>query len=89
MFSHIYCNSMFQMFQLFQSYIAIVLSICFHKHVASGCPKYFICFQMYVAFECFMLQVQTANVGVHKGGQAVAKVGIFSRYGGFIKVEHV
>jgi hypothetical protein len=29
-------------------------------------------FQMYVAFECFMLQVQTANVGVHEGGQSQA-----------------
>jgi hypothetical protein len=24
---------------------------------------------MYVAFKCFMLQVQTTGVGVHKGGQ--------------------
>jgi hypothetical protein len=32
-------------------------------------------FQMYVAFECFTLQAQTASVGVHEGGQgqAVAK----------------
>jgi hypothetical protein len=29
-------------------------------------------FQMYVAFERFMLQVQTANVGLHKGGQSQA-----------------
>jgi hypothetical protein len=26
-------------------------------------------FQKYVAFECFMLQVQTTGVGVHEGGQ--------------------
>jgi hypothetical protein len=25
-------------------------------------------FQKYVAFECFMLQVQTAGVGVYEGG---------------------
>jgi hypothetical protein len=31
-------------------------------------------FQMYVAFECFMLQVQTTGIGVHEGwqGQAAA-----------------
>jgi hypothetical protein len=34
----------------------------------------FYLFQMDVAFECFMLQVQTAGVGVHEGrqGQVVA-----------------
>jgi hypothetical protein len=25
--------------------------------------------QMYVAFKCFMLQVQTASIGIHEGGQ--------------------
>ena len=28
--------------------------------------------QLYVAFECFMLEVQTAGVGVHEGGQGQA-----------------
>ena len=63
MFSHIYCNSLFQMFPLFQSYVAvsvfhvaIVLSgrcICF-THVASVCPKCFICFKcmLYSSVSC-------------------------------------
>jgi hypothetical protein len=32
----------------------------------------FYLFQIYVAFECFMLQVQTADVGVDKDGQSQA-----------------
>jgi hypothetical protein len=29
----------------------------------------FYLFQIYLAFDCFMLQVQTAGVGVHEGGK--------------------
>ena len=46
----------------------------FHTHVAKRMSQIFYLFQMYVAFKCFMLQVQTASVGVHEGeqGQDVA-----------------
>jgi hypothetical protein len=68
--SHICCNNMFLMFQLFRSYVAAsgfmlqvasVLFGCFHvfhTHVESAYFKCFICFQTYVVFKCFfMLQV--------------------------------
>jgi hypothetical protein len=55
LFPRVCCNSMFQMFQLFQSYVAVsVFSCCncstwmlhmFHIHVASVCPKCLICFK--------------------------------------------
>jgi hypothetical protein len=36
--------------------------------------KIFHLFQMYVVFECFIFQVQTAGVGVHEGKQGQAAV---------------
>jgi hypothetical protein len=63
--SVVYCSKCFLMLQLFYLDVAYV----FHTHVASICPKCFYLFQMYVAFECFMLQVQIADVGVHEGRQ--------------------
>jgi hypothetical protein len=49
---------MLQLFYLDVTYVS-------HKHMS----QMFYLFQKYVAFECFMLQVQTAGVGVHEGGQ--------------------
>jgi hypothetical protein len=55
MFSHICCNNMFQIFELFQSYVVVSVVLCcnyfiwmfhmFHTHIASVCPKCFICFK--------------------------------------------
>jgi hypothetical protein len=55
------------MLQLFYLNVAYVLHTCC-KHMSDM----FHLFQMYVAFECFMLQVQTTGVGVHEGGQGQA-----------------
>jgi hypothetical protein len=57
------------MLQLFYLDVAYVSHTCC-KHMS----QMFQLFQMYVAFECFMLQVQTAGVGVREGeqGQAAA-----------------
>jgi hypothetical protein len=63
--SRICCKSMFEIFQLFQSYVAIsvlmlqvanVLSrCCICSHTCCKCMfQIFYLFQTYVAFECFM-----------------------------------
>jgi hypothetical protein len=43
--------------------------IYFYTHIISVCSKCFIYFKCIVAFECFMLQVQTAGAGVYEAGQ--------------------
>jgi hypothetical protein len=53
--------------QLFYLNVAYVSHTCCKRM-----SDMFHLFQMYVAFECFMLQVQTTGVGVHEGGQGQA-----------------
>jgi hypothetical protein len=55
------------MLQLFYLDIAYVSHKCCKRM-----SQIFHLFKMYVAFECFMLQVQTADVGVHGSGQGQA-----------------
>ena len=50
------------MLHLFYLDVAYVSYICCKRM-----SQMFHLFQMYVAFECFMLQVQSAGVGVHEG----------------------
>ena len=54
------CSKFFFMLQLFSLDVAYAL----HTY-CKRMSQIFHLFQMYVAFECFMLQVQTADIGVH------------------------
>jgi hypothetical protein len=79
--SHICCKSMFEMFQLFQSYVAIsvfilqdasVLSgcyICVHIHVASVYSKCFICFKcmLHPSVSCSRGRVMEHDLGAGMG----------------------
>ena len=58
------CSKCFFMLQLFYLDLAYVSHKCCKRM-----SQMFNLFQIYVAFECFMLQVQTVDVGVHEGGQ--------------------
>jgi hypothetical protein len=49
------------MLQLFYLNVAYVSHTCCKR-----ISQMFHLFQMYVTFECFMLQVQTADIGVHE-----------------------
>jgi len=61
------CSKCFFMLHLFYLYVAYV------SHTYCKCmSQIFHLFQIYVAFECFVLQVQTAGVSVHEGGQGQA-----------------
>ena len=55
------------MLQLFYQDVAYVSHTCCKR-----LSQMFHLFQMYVAFECFMLQVHTTDVSVHEGGQGQA-----------------
>jgi hypothetical protein len=55
----------FFMLQLFLLDVACVSHTCCKRM-----SQMFHLLQMYVAFECFMLQVQTVGVGVQEGGHA-------------------
>jgi hypothetical protein len=61
------CSKCFLMLQLFYLYVAYVSHTCCKRM-----SQMFYLFQMYVAFVCFMLQVKTADVGIHEGGQGQA-----------------
>jgi hypothetical protein len=55
--------------------VAYVLTHMLQQYVTNVSVVLVLCRILYVAFECFTLQVQTAGVGVYEGGQdqAVAK----------------
>jgi hypothetical protein len=49
------------------------LDVAYVSHTCCKCMSLiFHMFQIYIAFECFTLQVQTTDVGVHEGGQGQA-----------------